>query len=59
MLKVVENCGGDRLAAEKALITELFSPATCDRSLVDELAKKLEPIKPDLILLTFSNSIGR
>jgi len=56
MLKVIENCGSDRDATEKALINELFSPATCNHSLVDELARKLEPRKPDLILLTFSNS---
>ena len=56
MLKVIENCGADREVTEKALIKELFSPATCNHAYVDELAKKLEPKSPSLILMTFSNS---
>lgn len=51
MLKLVENCGSDRKATEHALIKELFSPATCNRALVDQLAKKLEPKNPDLTLM--------
>ena len=56
MLKVVENCGTERQATERELINQLFSPATCNRTLVDELAAKLEPKAPELTLLSFANS---